>query len=143
MSERVKVQQYSDFRIRFMAADPEQPDSDLEQVSGLHQLTPYGMLLASLGSCTTIVLHTYARAHGIDLDEAEVYAEYQRSFREDCDECEGSERYEERIIERVALRGDLTDQDRTKLDKVVKFCSIRQMLESGIRIEEDHAGQGR
>lgn len=99
MGERVRVIQDSDFRIRFMAADPEQPDSKLEQVSHLHQLTPYGMMLGSLASCTTIVLHTYAGAHGIKLHQASVSAEYKRSFREDCEDCKGNQRYEERISE--------------------------------------------
>jgi uncharacterized OsmC-like protein len=134
MGERVRVIQDSDYRMQFLATDPERAEAELEQVSHLHQLTPYGMLLASLASCTTIVLHTYARAHGIRLHQAAVRVEYERSFREDCQDCHGEERYEELITEQVELSGELSGRDREKLHQVARFCSIRRMLESGIRI---------
>jgi len=138
MGERVQVLQNSDFQIQFLAADPELPDSDLKQVSHLHQLTPYGMLLVSLASCTTIVLHTYARAHDIKLNRVVVNAEYERSFNEDCENCEENNRYDAQITEHVELHGELSGQERKKLENVVKLCSIRQMLEGGIEIQ--HVG---
>lgn len=104
MGERVRVIQDSDYRMQFLA------------------------------SCTTIVLHTYASTHGVRLHQAEVRAEYERSFREDCENCHGEERYEELITEQVELSGELTGSDRQNLHQVARFCSIRRTLESGIRI---------
>ncbi|MFN2303636.1 MAG: hypothetical protein ACK2TV_07875 [Anaerolineales bacterium] len=57
MSERVVVYQDKSFRTEFKAADPHDESSDkLESVMHLHELTPYGMLLASVSACTAIVV---------------------------------------------------------------------------------------
>ncbi len=82
----MSVRQNSAFEIQFWAADSQQPDSDeLQLVAHLHARTPYGMLLASLGACTTIVLHTYAQHHGVDLQEVQIDLAYDRVFVEDCE----------------------------------------------------------
>jgi uncharacterized OsmC-like protein len=135
MTERVMVRQDSEFRIGFWSTDPNDPESDtLYPVQHLHDLTPYGMLLASLGSCTTIVLHTYAQHHGVALEEVEVELWYGRVFQEDCENCEQIERYEERIQEDVRLRGGFSSAEYDKLVRIAHQCSIYRMLESGTDI---------
>lgn len=138
MSEKVIVRQDSDFMIEFQAVDPEKPDSDeFEPVHHLHGLTPYGMLLASLGSCTTIVLHTYAQYHDIDLQEVKVRLQYERAFQEDCENCEEIEKYEEQIQEKIALAGDLSSKERKKLLHIAHQCSINKMLQQGITVQSE------
>jgi uncharacterized OsmC-like protein len=136
MSEKVRVIQDSSYQIRFFAPDPADPESGrLKPVRHLHELTPYGMLLASLGSCTTIVVHTYAQNHGIDLQEAEVHLEYRRNFKQDCENCEQIDRYDEQIESQVHLRGELTREEKEKLQQVSRLCSIHRLLESGVTIQ--------
>ncbi len=138
MSERVVVYQDKSFRTEFRAADPNQEDSqELETVMHLHNLTPYGMLLASVGSCTAIVVNTYARNHNIPLKGVTVDASYDRVFAEDCDDCDEDKEYEEIIKEKLNFEGDLSDKDLDRLHKVARACSIRRMLESGIRVQAE------
>ena len=135
MAERVIVKQDRQFRTQFSVADPEDIQSNVfETVEDIHQLTPYGMLLSSLASCTALVMHTYAQNHDIKLREVELHMSYQRVFREDCEDCEEEKEYKEEISERILLEGDLSSADREKLLRVAHFCPIFKMMVDGITI---------
>jgi putative redox protein len=136
MGERVIVRQDSDFMMEILAVDPHDPQAEeFVEVHHVHQLTPYGMLMASLGACTTIVLHTYAQHHDIALDEVEVRLNYDRIFAEDCAECEMIGEYKEHIDEAISLIGDLADRDTDRLYAVSRHCSIHKILTHGMEIE--------
>jgi putative redox protein len=108
MSERVIVRMNNRFETGFWSSNLNQPESeDFQPVQGLHELTPYGMLLASVASCTAQVVLTYAQHHDIPLKEVELHQAYQRNYQEDCDNCEDIDRYDERIQEQIAFVGDL------------------------------------
>jgi putative redox protein len=135
MAEKVMVRQNSHFETEILAQDPHNPDDpEFHSVVHLHQLTPYGMLLAGLASCTTIVLHTYAQHHGVDLHEVELTASYDRVFVDDCEECEGIDEYREQIDEGIVLKGHLTEDERKRLYMISKHCPIHKMLIQGIRV---------
>jgi uncharacterized OsmC-like protein len=135
MPEKVIVHQKSNFEIRFLASDPEEPESEeLHEMNSIYAFSPYTMMLASLGACTTIVLHTYAQNHGIDLHAVEATVEYERDFKEDCENCDQIDRYEEHIMESVSLDGNFSEHEREKLLKISKQCSIHKILEDGIKI---------
>jgi putative redox protein len=135
MAEKVIVRQNNNFQIEFQAVDPHDPDSDdFQSVEEIHSLTPYGMLLASLGSCTAIVMHTYAQHHGLDLQEAELTLEYERIFEEDCENCEEIDEYKEQIEERISLTGELTSAERDRLLHIAHQCPIYKMLQSGMEL---------
>lgn len=136
MAERVIVKQDRQFRTQFSAADPEDNQSNVfEAIEDIHQLTPYGMLLSSLASCTALVMHTYAQNHDIKLKEVELHMSYQRVFREDCEDCEEEKEYSEEISERILLEGDLSAVEREKLLHVAHYCPIYIMMKSGITID--------
>ena len=135
MAERVVVYQDKSFRTDFRAADPNDEDtSKVEPVMHLHNLTPYGMLLASLAVCTTIVVNTYAGNHGIPLRGITVDATYDRVFVDDCEDCDIDNQYEQVIREHVDFEGDLDESQLKRLHQVVKACSVRKVLENGIRV---------
>lgn len=138
MAERVVVYQDKSFRTEFKAVDPHDSESGkLENVMHLHQLTPYGMLLASVGSCTAIVLNSYAHNHAIQLQAVTVDCTYDRVFADDCDNCDPEQQYEDIIQEKLTFDGVLSESDLKRLHQVAKACSIRRILEDGIRIESD------
>ena len=133
--EKVIVRQDKHFGTGFWAKDPDQPDvEEYQPVHHIHDLTPYGMLLASLGSCTAIVLHTYAQHHGVDLQEVELRLEYKGVFDEDCENCEEIEEYEEQISEEIVLVGDLAVGEREKLLHIAHQCPIYKMLKDGMEL---------
>lgn len=136
MTERVIVIQNNNFEIEFQTTNPHDSDSDeFQSVKHINELTPYTMLLSGVGACTSIVLHTYAQNHGVNLHEVVLQLKYERIFQEDHQNASSSGGFEEKIVESLMLRGDLSDQDRQKLFKVSQQCSIHKMLESGIEIK--------
>jgi len=135
MGERVIVRQDSQFGTEILAADPHDPDAEhFHPVTDVRQLTPYGMLLTGLGSCTAIVLHTYAHHHGVALDEVELALVYDRVFGEDCETCEDIDEYKEQISEKITLTGNLTSDERQRLFMVSRHCPIHKMLLNGIEV---------
>jgi putative redox protein len=135
MSEKVIIRQKSNFETEMLAADPHDPDSDeLRPVEHVFALTPYGMLLASIGGCTAVLLTTYAQNHGLDLQEVELRLAFGRVFDEDCQDCENRDEYEEIIEEEIAFSGNLTPQERQKLFAISQHCPIHKMVQHGIEI---------
>ncbi len=135
MSERVVVHQNSKFETIFMVQDPQSAEgAQLMTVERIHLLTPYGMLLAGLGGCTAMVMHTYAQHHNISLDEIEITLEYARVFKEDCENCDKITAYDEAISEKIVLNGKLTDEEVHRLMHVSHQCPISRMMEDGIQI---------
>jgi uncharacterized OsmC-like protein len=135
MEEKIIIRQNHRFETEFWYTDPNHSRANgYLPVDNLHSLTPYALLLAGVGSCTTAVLHTYAQNHDLDLQEAEVYLEYRRNFNEDCENCENNHAYEEEILEEIKLTGRLSDQERERLAAVAELCPIRKILEQGTRL---------
>ncbi|MGD2104421.1 MAG: OsmC family protein [Anaerolineae bacterium] len=135
MGERVVVRQDRHFVTCVLAADPHEPESEeLQEVNHIHELTPYGMMMVSLASCTGIVLHTYAQHHGIDLEEVSFDVRYDRFFAEDCAECEDIESYADHIEEAISLSGSLADGDRDRLYAVSHQCPIHTILMDGMEV---------
>lgn len=98
MAEKVIVRQNKDFQIGYWANDPQQTElEDLEAITQVFQLSPYTMMLTSLGACSTIVVHTYAQNHGLELEEVEITLEY---LREEQEKDGGKGRYEEKSSKR-------------------------------------------
>jgi uncharacterized OsmC-like protein len=135
--EKVIVRQNQDFQVEIKVQD--EGDDEPHQVQHIHELSPYTMMLASLGLCTGVVLHTYAHHHKVALEWATITTTY---HREDCDDCEGKgegkgkgKLYDEWIEESMELDGDLDDKACERLNHVGHQCSIHKMLESGIDIK--------
>jgi uncharacterized OsmC-like protein len=135
MAEIVVVRQKSNFKTDFLAADTDSPDMEareLKPVHAIHDLTPYGMVLAGLGSCTTILLHSYAHHHGVHLEEVELRVSYDRVFDEDCERCEEIGEYTEQIDAEVVLTGEFDEKERNKLFLISKRCPVHNILHDGI-----------
>ncbi len=135
MAEIVVLTMKNTFEAEFLAADTDSPDAEqreLKPVHAIYELTPYGMMLGSLGACTAILLHSYARNHGVDLQRVEIRASYDRVFAEDCERCEEIGEYTEQIEAQVGFAGDLTDAERNKLFLISKHCPIHKILHDGI-----------
>ena len=143
MGEVVVVHQHSDLSTMILASDPEHPDSqELVPVEDMRSLTPYGMLLASLGCCTAIVLHTYAQHHNVRLPEVELRLTYERVFSKDCKNCESEKGYQESIEQEIILGGEHTPLERRKLLRAAGYCPIHKILSEGITVKS-HLGEGK
>jgi uncharacterized OsmC-like protein len=140
MAEKVIVRQGSNYETEILGPDPHDPESQkLHPVRNIYDLTPYGMLLASLGSCTAALLNSYAQNHGLELQGVDLRLRYERNFKKDCENCEGIDRYEEEIDEEISFLGNLTSNEREKLFMISHHCPIHKMLKSGITVNSQLA----
>ena len=138
MAERIVYQQNKDFQASFQASDPRAPeDLDVSPVQGLHEVTPYSMMLFSLASCTAQVVLSFAQHHQLALEEVQLDLIYRREFKEDCENCQAIDRYDEHIEETIAFSGDLTEDERRKLFHIAHQCPIEKMFKSGIEVESE------
>ena len=136
MSEKVIIRQKNNYETTYQSLDPDEPGGDRPRpVLSISELTPYGMVLAGLGTCTAFVVNTYAEHHGLHIDAVKLKLEYGRSFKEDCEHCEEIDKYEDQIEMAVSFEGDLTPEQREKLFKISLRCPVHKMLKSGIKVK--------
>src|SRR6266481_4877257 len=74
--------------------------------------TPYDLLLAALGSCTSMTIGFYARKRRWPLENITVSLRHSRIHAADCEECETKEGKIDRIELDIQLTGSLTDEQR-------------------------------
>jgi putative redox protein len=140
MSEKVIIRQRQNYETTYMALDQDAKGGEKPRsVSSINELTPYGMVLAGLGTCTAFVVNTYAAHHGLSVDTVELRLEYERSFKNDCAHCEEIDKYEDIIHMTVSFEGNLTAQEYDKLYKISLHCPVHKMLKSGIRVQSGPA----
>jgi putative redox protein len=90
--------------------------------------TPYDLLLAALGACTSMTLRMYARRKGWPLDGVAVTLRHARVHAEDCEGCEDEGRRIERIERDLELAGDLSDEERQRLLEIAERCPVHRTL---------------
>ena len=102
---------------------------------------PYTLLLAALGSCISMTLTLYARRKGWPLERVTVRLRQQRVHAKDCAECERStEGFVHRIERAVSVEGNLTDEQRARLQEIAHKCPVHKTLTSEIIIADIQGG---
>jgi uncharacterized OsmC-like protein len=97
--------------------------------------TPYELLTAALGTCTSMTLRMYADRKGWPLEEATVHLRHSRVHALDEEQCEHRTPRLDRIERVVEMRGDLTPEQRARLLEIADRCPVHRTLEAGVRIE--------
>jgi putative redox protein len=88
---------------------------------------PYDLLLAALGSCTSMTLSLYARRKQWPLRSVRVELRHAKVPREG-----GSV---DRIEREIALEGPLDDEQRARLLEIANKCPVHRTLTSQVEIE--------
>jgi uncharacterized OsmC-like protein len=136
MSETVVVTMDRSFAVSYRYRDPEgDPAAAPAPVDGLHELTPYGMLLAGAATCASMVLLTYATNRDLPLDGVEITADYNRTYRNDCATCLDKPVPIDTITLTMGFRGSLTDEEKAKLLVVARYCPVTRLLTTGAVVE--------
>jgi uncharacterized OsmC-like protein len=110
----------------------DEPDSAGGTDTGL---SPYDLLLAALGACTSMTMGMYARRKAWPLEEVTVYLRHSKIHAADCAECETKEGMLDRIERDIHMVGPLTDEQRFKLLEIANKCPVHRTLTSEIDIE--------
>lgn len=119
------------------------------EVDGLHLLadepknlggssigpSPYDLLLAALGTCTSMTVGLYARNQNLPLEDITVRLHHERVHARDCEECAEQPRALERITLTLELSGPLDEDQRSKLRQIAARCPVHKTLTSTIQID--------
>ena len=96
--------------------------------------TPYDLLLAALGSCTSMTVAMYARRKKWPLERVTVYLRHSRVHAEDCVSCENQDA-KLTVIERdIQLDGPLDEDQRARLLTIADRCPVHLTLTSKMEI---------
>jgi len=94
--------------------------------------TPYDLLCAALGACTAMTVRMYARRKALPLRRVRVCVGHARTKGEDPPDG---------FLREVALEGDLTDEERSRLIEIAERCPVHASLKQGARVDTQAVGQ--
>ena len=97
--------------------------------------SPYDLLLAALGTCTSMTVALYAQRKQWPLERVTVRLRHAKIHAVDCAECETQEGMLDRIEREIALDGALSEEQRGRLLAIANRCPVHRTLTSEIVIE--------
>lgn len=96
--------------------------------------SPYELLLAALGACTSMTIRLYADRKKLPLEEVRVKLLHSKIHALDCAECETRDGKIDQIERVIELVGPLTDEQRARLLEIANRCPVHRTLEAEIHI---------
>ena len=96
--------------------------------------TPYDLLLAALGACTSMTLRMYANLKKFPLEGVRVRLRHGKVHAADCARCETKEGKIDRIEREIEVLGPLTEEQRLRLLEIADRCPVHKTLGAEIDV---------
>lgn len=96
--------------------------------------TPYGLLLAGLGACTSMTMRLYADRKGWAVERFSVRLHHESVHAKDCEDCESSDGMVALIEREITIEGDLDEDQKASLMRIADRCPVHRTLTHEIRI---------
>jgi len=99
--------------------------------------SPYELLGAALGSCTTMTMRMYAERKDWPLERSVVRVTHRKIHARDCADCESRGGAKVDLLHReIELQGPLDAEQRERLKEIANRCPVHRTLTEGeIRVE--------
>ncbi|MBM2322708.1 MULTISPECIES: alpha/beta fold hydrolase [Marivita] len=98
-------------------------------------LSPYGLLAAGLGACTSMTLRMYARRKGWPLKTVSVDVSHDKVHAQDA--LTPTNANIDLFRRRITVTGDLSSDQRQKLLEIADKCPVHKTLEASSRVETE------
>jgi uncharacterized OsmC-like protein/alpha-beta hydrolase superfamily lysophospholipase len=95
---------------------------------------PYDLLLAALGTCTSMTLRMFADQKGWPLTQVRVALSHHKIHAEDCADCETREGKIDEITRDISLRGELDAAQRARLLEMADKCPVHRTLHGEVKV---------
>ena len=95
---------------------------------------PFELLLAALGTCTSITVRMYADLKQWPLEGVRIELSYARVHADDCAACDKELKLVDGIEMELSFFGELSESQRQRLIEVANKCPVHRALESPIPI---------
>ena len=96
---------------------------------------PYDLLLAALGSCTSMTVAMYARRKQWPLEDVTVRLRHSRVHAADCESAETKVGMLDHIDRELEFSGALSDEQRARLLDIANKCPVHRTLASEIIVQ--------
>ena len=96
--------------------------------------SPYELLAAAIGACTSMTLRMYARAKGWPLQRVITTIRHEKIYAQDCADCETKEGRIDRMEREIVLEGPLDDAQKRRLLEIAERCPVHRTFAGEVKV---------